>query len=83
LRKYLTKNEITKIKGLLDKYNKVLASNSSELTYMNVLLYEINTEDSKLIKGVLYQSPPVFDKFVKKEINNLLRDKLIKESKSP
>ncbi len=68
---------------MLDKYNKVLASNSSELICANVLLYEINTEDSKLVKGVLYQLPPVFDEFVKKEIDNLLRDELIKESKSP
>ncbi len=80
---YLIKNKIIKIKGLLDKYNKVLASNSSELICVNVLPHEIDTGNSKLIKGALYQSPFVFDEFVKKEIDNLLRNGLIKESKSP
>ena len=83
LEEHLTKDEITKINKLLNKYNKVLASNSSELTCANVLPHEIDTGDSKLVKGALYQSPPVFDEFVKKEIDNLLRDGLIKESKSP
>jgi len=54
LEEYLTKDEITKINRLLDKYNKVLASNSSELICANVLPYEIDTGDSKLVKGALY-----------------------------
>src|SRR6266498_6115625 len=83
LGEHLTKDEITKINKLLNKYNKVLASNSSELTCANVLPHEIDTGDSKPVKGVLYQSPSVFDEFVKKEIDNLLRDGLIKELKSP
>ena len=64
-------------------YSDVMASNNNDLTCADVKPFEINTGESKPVKGSLYQTLPVFDEFVKKEIDTLLKDGLIRESNSP
>jgi len=67
---------------LLRKYEGILASDSSELTCAEVPEHEIETGEAVPSKGTLYRSPPVFDDFVKKEVETLLKHGLIQETKS-
>ena len=67
---------------LLLRYEKILASDSNELTCAKVPEHEIDTGEAIPAKGTLYRSPPVFDDFVKKEVETLLKYGLISETKS-
>lgn len=81
---HLNKEEENKLRSLITKYNDLFVVEGESLTFTNVMECKIRTkEDVKPVYTKSYRYPKVHEKEVECQLETLLKNGMVKHSKSP
>ena len=84
LGKQLTKEQEKQIRDLLEEFEDVIATSFEDIKGSKVKYqHEIDTGDHKPFRRAPYRIPPNHKKWVEDEINEMLKNGIIRESHSP
>lgn len=80
---HLTQQQTEKVIALLKKYPKLFGDPDEKLTYTTKIKGEIRTNDNNPVYSKSYPYPMALKPIVNEEITKLLKDGIIRPSKSP
>lgn len=80
---HLNDREISSLLKVCTEFDDVFCLDGDKLSSTSVVQHEINTGDSAPIVSKTYRYPEIHKSEVNKQINNMLKDGIIKQSTSP
>ena len=82
-RRNLTEDQERRLNELIERNSDIFSKDEYDIGKTTLATHEINTENAAPIKGRAYKASPNEKKIIKKEIDEMIKRKIIKPSISP